>query len=430
MPINKRAVYPNIYTVDFQQITPISYGFILTFGYRSIFVSSSKTMNKIIIAIDSYKGCLSSIEAGEAAAKGIQRVVPPCAVEVLDIADGGEGIQDILIKNSKGVRIFIRAHDPLMNLHDTYYGLSEDGQTAFIEMASISGLTLVPPEKRNPMLTTSFGTGELIQDALEKGCRKFIIGIGGSATNDAGMGMLQALGFRFYNKEGKDIGKDSAICGGMLSDIHTIDSRLSHPALKESTFTVACDVQNPFSGPHGAAYTFAPQKGADAAMTALLDQNLQHLTHIIQTHTGKDISLIPGAGAAGGMGGALMAFFDATLKSGIDLLLERLHFSDLIKGANFILTGEGKSDKQTLMGKTPFGILKHAQKEGVPVILLSGSVEDATLLNEAGFAGVFSTTQGPISLQQAMEPSYAKTRIKESAEQIYRMYTLGGSPPP
>ena len=216
-------------------------------------------MKKVVIAIDSFKGCLPSVEAGKAAAEGIRSVYPECEVICLPIADGGEGMLDVLIMATNGQEVPISAHDPLMRWRNTYYGISENEETAFIEMASISGLPLVPPERRNPMLTTTYGTGEIIRDALERGCRNFIIGIGGSATNDAGLGMLQALGFRFSDKEGKEVGTGR---GEVLIKVAYIDSTFVHPALNSCRFTVACDVQNPFYGPEGAAYVFAPQKGA------------------------------------------------------------------------------------------------------------------------------------------------------------------------
>lgn len=324
-------------------------------------------MKKVVIAIDSFKGCLPSAEAGKAAAEGIRSVFPKCEILSLPIADGGEGMLDVLIAATNGREVQISAHNPLMEWHDTYYGISEDGKTAFIEMASISGLPLVPPEKRNPMLTTSYGTGELIRDALERGCRNFIIGIGGSATNDAGLGMLQALGFRFLDKEGKILETGN---GKILMEVASIDTSFVHPDLRTSHFTVACDVQNPFYGLEGAAYIFAPQKGADRKMVEALDAGMKNFAEVIFHTTGKDISNHSGTGAAGGMGGSLLAFLNAKLKPGIQLMLETLDFSNKIKGADLIITGEGKADKQTLMGKVPSGILDKARKQKIPVILI------------------------------------------------------------
>lgn len=226
-------------------------------------IIKDRIYEKIVIALDSFKGCLTSAEAGEAAAQGVHAACPECRTIVLPVADGGEGMLDVLLAASNGKRITVRAHDPLMQPCDASYGISGDGNTAFVEMAAISGLPLVPADKRNPMKTTTFGTGELIHDALERGCLRFVIGLGGSATNDAGLGMLQALGFRFFDKEGHEVGsmeKGIALCGALLSEISSIDSSSAHPALKKACFTTACDVRNPFFGPNGAAHVFAPQK--------------------------------------------------------------------------------------------------------------------------------------------------------------------------
>ncbi|MEY8720218.1 glycerate kinase [Bacteroides stercorirosoris] len=376
-------------------------------------------MKKAVIAIDSFKGCLSSAEAGKAAAEGIRSVYPECEILCLPIADGGEGMLEVLIEATDGQRIHISAHNPLMEWHTACYGILKNGRTACIEMAGISGLPLVPPEKRNPMLTTSYGTGELIRDALERGCRNFIIGIGGSATNDAGLGMLQALGFRFLDKEGKVLRTG---CGGVLMEIASIDTNFVHPGLRTSHFTVACDVQNPFCGPEGAAYIFAPQKGADRIMVEALDAGMKNLAEVIFHKTGKDISNHPGAGAAGGMGGSLLAFLNAELKPGIQLMLDTLDFSNKIKGADLIITGEGKADKQTLMGKVPSGILDKARKQKIPVILIAGSVENADDLYRAGFRGVYSINPPSITLEQAMQPEVARANISETVVEICRSF--------
>ena len=360
-------------------------------------------MKKIVIALDSFKGCLTSAEAGEAAAQGVRAACPECRTIVLPVADGGEGMLDVLLAASNGKRITVRAHDPLMQPCDASYGISGDGNTAFIEMAAISGLPLVPADKRNPMKTTTFGTGELIRDALERGCLRFVIGLGGSATNDAGLGMLQALGFRFFDKEGREVGsmeKGIALCGALLSAISSIDSSSAHPTLKKACFTAACDVRNPFFGPNGAAHIFAPQKGADADMVKELDVAMQHLSDVIFHTTGKDVSLQPG----------------------IELLLETLDFAEKIKDADLIITGEGKSDRQTLMGKVPSGILQEARRQHIPVILLAGAIEDAGILNAAGFRGVFSITPSPVSLEQAMQPEFAQENIRRTVEQICRIF--------
>lgn len=374
-------------------------------------------IRKAVLAIDSFKGCLTSAEAEAAAAEGIHAALPECEVVRIPVADGGEGMLDVLIAATHGKSIRVQAHGPLMELRETRYGISGDGRTAFIEMAAISGLPLVAPEKRNPMLTTTFGTGELIRDALTRGCRDFIIGLGGSATNDAGLGMLQALGFRFLDKAGNTLGYGGRIMG----EVDTVDTTAVHPLLGECTFAAACDVRNPFCGTDGAARVFAPQKGADTAMTEALDAAMRHLAAVIRRSTGKDVSSCPGAGAAGGMGGSLSAFLDAGLKPGVQLLLETQHFAERIKDADLIITGEGKSDRQTVMGKVPYGILAEARKQGIPVILIAGSIEDTELLARAGFHGIFSIVPGPVALEEAMQPEFARMNIRRTVEQLCRI---------
>lgn len=374
-------------------------------------------MKKAVLAIDSFKGCLTSAEAEAAAAEGVHAALPECEVIRIPVADGGEGILDVLIAATHGKSISVQAHGPLMELREARYGISGDGQTAFIEMAAISGLPLVAPEKRNPMQTTTFGTGELIRDALQRGCRHFIIGLGGSATNDAGLGMLRALGFRFPDKTGNVSGYG----GQMMGKVDSIDTSSVHPLLSGCTFTAACDVRNPFYGTDGAAYVFAPQKGADAAMIEALDAGMRHLAAVIFRTTGKDISSCPGAGAAGGMGGSLSAFLNAELKPGIQLLLEMQNFAEQIKDADLIITGEGKSDRQTVMGKVPYGILTEARKQHIPVVLIAGGIEDTDILTRAGFHGIFSITPSPVVLEQAMQPEFARMNIRRTVEQICRI---------
>lgn len=374
-------------------------------------------MKKAVLAIDSFKGCLTSAEAEAAAAEGVHAALPECEVIRIPVADGGEGMLDVLIAATHGKSISVQAHGPLMELREARYGISGDGQTAFIEMAAISGLPLVAPEKRNPMQTTTFGTGELIRDALQRGCRHFIIGLGGSATNDAGLGMLRALGFRFSDKTGNVSGYG----GQMMGKVDSIDTSSVHPLLSGCTFTAACDVRNPFYGTNGAAYVFAPQKGADAAMIEALDAGMRHLAAVIFRTTGKDISSCPGAGAAGGMGGSLSAFLNAELKPGIQLLLEMQNFAEQIKDADLIITGEGKSDRQTIMGKVPYGILTEARKQHIPVVLIAGGIEDTDILTRAGFHRIFSITPSPVALEQAMQPEFARMNIRRTVEQICRI---------
>lgn len=381
-------------------------------------------MKKIVIAMDSFKGCLTSAEANEAVAEGIRAVFPNCETVALPIADGGEGMMEVLTNAAQGRYVTVRAHNPLMQLHNAVYGISGDGHTAFIEMAAISGLPLVPPSHRNPLYTTSYGTGELVYDALERGCKHIILGLGGSATNDGALGMLQALGMRFFDAEDHELGTDSKgprMCGVLLQKLCRIDSSTMHPMLSKTKFTVICDVNNPFYGPDGAACVFAPQKGAKEEEVKMLDDGLKHLAKVIIATTGKNISMLPGAGAAGGMGGGLYAWLDATLKPGIEVMLSAIGFTEKTKGADFIITGEGQSDRQSMMGKVPSGILKAAMKQKVPVLLIAGSVRDVAMLNKCGFESVFSITPSPLSLEEAMKPKVASDNLKRAAEQICRL---------
>ena len=377
-------------------------------------------LRKVVIAIDSFKGCLPSQEAGEAAARGVRRAWPGCQTLIVPVADGGEGLLEALVIASGGRLVSVRAHCPLMEVREACYGLSRDGQTAFVEMARISGLPLVPEARRNPLLTTTYGTGELIRDALGRGCRRVLIGLGGSATNDAGMGMLQALGFRFLDKEGKE----TAPGGQALGKVERIDDADVLPAVRETVFLAACDVRNPFYGPDGAAYVFAPQKGATPEQVEELDEGLRHFSEVIRRHTGTDISTLPGAGAAGGMGGGLAAFLHAKLKPGIELVLDTAGFPALLRDADLVITGEGRADRQTLMGKVPAGILAEARKQGIPVMLLAGQVEDETALLEAGFKTVCCINPPGTPLSLALRPDFARQQLEDTAERVARAITF------
>lgn len=369
---------------------------------------------KIILAIDSFKGSLSSKEAEDAVAQGIQDIIPDCRIEAIPIADGGEGTLSVLLESTDGVYHKVQAHNPCMELITAQYGISKDGNTAFIEMANISGLPLIRENQRNPMKTTTFGTGEIIKAALEKGCTEFILGIGGSATNDAGTGLLQALGYRFLDEHGEPLEKG----GEILEKIKDIDCSQRHPLLKNAHFIVACDVRNPFSGPEGAAYVYARQKGADNNMIVLLDEGMQSYAQVIKEQTGKDITCIPGSGAAGGLGGGILPFLHAELKSGADLILENCRFKERIIGADLIITGEGKIDRQSLMGKIPGKILQATKEENIPVIAIAGKAEDKKLLMEAGFKGIYQTKPDSMPLKEAMEPGTAKRNIQKTVSTI------------
>lgn len=374
-------------------------------------------MKKIVIACDSFKGSVSSVEASDNIGFAIEKIFPDCQVIKLPVADGGEGTVVALVGALKGKIVRCTVNNPLMRPVLAEYGILGEGNTAVIEMASASGLTLLPETKRNPLLTTTYGTGEMIKDALMRGCRNFLIGIGGSATNDAGTGMLKALGFRFYDKQGAELG----IGGQILEKIHTIDRSAAQPELNEASFTVACDVANPFFGKKGAAHVFARQKGADEKMIQILDKGLKHFAAILKEKEGKDIGAVPGAGAAGGLGGGFLAFLSATLKPGIQMVLDAIDFNSRIEGADLIITGEGKLDQQTGMGKTAAGILEAGKRKNIPVMALAGCVEDAEKLNEMGFLGVIPIVPGPVSLEKAMQREFACANIRRTMEQQLRI---------
>lgn len=376
---------------------------------------STEVMRKIVLAIDSFKGSLTSAEAEAAALEGIRRVYPQAETICIPIADGGEGMLEAL--SSLCVQeVRLRVHGPLDEKVETRYLISSNGQTAYIEMASASGLPLVPENQRNPLLTTTRGTGQLMCDALDRGCNHLIIGLGGSATNDGGMGMLSALGIRFLNNQGKELkGR-----GCDMEKVDRIDTSLAHPAMKAVRCTAVCDVRNPFYGPEGAAYIFSPQKGATPDEVQLLDKGLRHLAKIYRQTTGHDIATLPGAGAAGGLGGALAAFLNAELRPGISLLLEANGFQDKIKGADLIITGEGRADRQTTMGKVPAGVLNESRQTGIPVVLIAGQVTDEKILRSAGFSQVYATTPPNMPLSTAMQKDVAQANISRIIERILK----------
>ena len=376
---------------------------------------------KIVIAIDSFKGSLTSIEAGQAVIDSIHKLFPNCQTELIPIADGGEGMLAVMMNTTQGHIQSLEAHNPCMEKITANYGISLDGKTAFIEMANISGLPLIEKAQQNPMKTTTYGTGELIKDALEKGCREFIIGIGGSATNDAGTGMLQALGFQFLDKDGNTLGQG----GEILEKIVHVCTQNVHKSLKNAHFIVACDVQNPFHGPNGAAAVYARQKGADDAMIEALDAGMRSFAQVILDETGKDISLIPGSGAAGGMGGGILAFLNAELRSGADLLLELCQFESRIADADLIITGEGRIDRQSLMGKIPGRILEIGKRKGIPVVAIAGCVEDEEILKAAGFKSIFATKPDSMPLEEAMKPGIAQQNIKSALTSAHLEALIG-----
>ena len=376
---------------------------------------------KIIVAPDSFKGSLSALDAGNAIKEGILRVVPEANIEVVPMADGGEGTVDALVSATGGKIIIEEVHDPLMKKIKANYGILGDGSTAVIEMASASGLPLVPKEERNPMLTTTYGTGELIKSALDQGCRKLIIGIGGSATVDGGAGMAQALGAKLLDKCGNDI----PYGGGGLEFLEQIDVSDIDSRIYETETIVACDVDNPLVGPKGAPAVYGPQKGATPEMVRKLDSFLNKYADIIKRDLGIDVKNVPGAGAAGGLGAGLIAFMKARLNSGVEIVIEASGFEDHLKDADLVITGEGKIDQQTIYGKTPIGVAKTAKKYGLPVIAICGIIgEGAFSVYDNGIDALMSIISYPMTVEEAMDNAFKL--ISDAAERTLRLVLIGG----
>ena len=334
-------------------------------------------MRKIVIACDSYKGCLSSSEVARAAAEGVAEVYPDCEIVRLAVADGGEGTVDALVETLGGHLECAEVSDPLGRPVKAAYGIA--GDLAIIESAAACGLTLLTKEERNPLITTTKGLGELILAAIDKGCRRFLIGLGGSATNDGGMGMISADGFL--------------------------------ERARGLSFTVACDVDTPYIGAHGASRVFGPQKGASEEDVEILEERLRGYALKILKDTGIDVSDMAGAGAAGGLGGAFRAYLGAELKRGVDLVLDQIGFDSIIDGADLVITGEGCSDYQTLKGKTASGVLERAERAGVPVALVSGAVKDEQMLRDGGFQIIAAVSPHDMPLEEAMRPETAESNI-------------------
>ena len=354
---------------------------------------------KVIIAPDSFKESLTAKEAANAIEKGFKEVYPEGTYIKIPMADGGEGTVQSLVDATEGKIKTIEVMGPLGTPVEAIYGLLGDGKTAVIEMASASGLHLVPNDKRNPLVTTTWGTGELIKAALNDGVNHIILGIGGSATNDGGSGMLQALGVKLLDQNGEQIGYG----GGQLKYISTIEMEELDARIKDVTIEVACDVDNPLTGSTGASYIYGPQKGADSEMVKELDANLFHYSEMIKEHLGKEVNNIKGAGAAGGIGAGLVAFLSGELKRGIDIITSVTRLEDHVKDASLVITGEGKIDHQTIYGKTPIGVSKIAKKYNVPVICLAGTVtKDSDVVFEHGISALFSIVPGIMTLEEAI----------------------------
>lgn len=375
----------------------------------------------VAIAIDSFKGCLTTFQAGEAISKGIKRVFDDAIINVCPLADGGEGTVSAIVAATGGDFVEVTVHDPLGNLIKSGYGIIPQSKTAVIEMALASGLTLVKKEERNPLYTTTYGVGELINDAISKGCRKFIIGIGGSATNDGGVGMLQALGFEFLDKMGNQV--PFGAIG--LKDIVTIKTDNVPPVLKECEFNVACDVTNVLCGDQGCSAVFGAQKGAIKQMIDDMDAWLNHYARLTKNILPTSDKNKKGCGAAGGLGFAFLSYLNATLKSGVDLIISLTELEKYIESADVVITGEGRLDGQSYMGKAPIGVAKLAKKYNKPVIAFCGSAsDDAAVCNQHGIDAFFSILKKPCSLEEAMDFDIAYNNLMDTAEQVARMLKI------
>ncbi len=368
------------------------------------------TMLRIIAAFDSFKGSLTSREAGEAFRRGFMAERPDAEVEVLAIADGGEGMAEAISEGVGGVMVSKQVSDPLGRRVEAHYALINEGDTAVIAMSSASGLTLLSPDERNPLIASTYGTGELIVDALERGCSKIIMGLGGSATNDCGVGMLRALGYRFYDSTGEELTETISI----LERVESISTAQRNPLLMGVRFTAAVDVDNPLYGPMGASHIFAPQKGASPEVVERLDRALRHYAEVVD----KESAEVAGAGAAGGMGYALHTMLGARMCPGIEIVLTLLDFERRAEGAALVVTGEGSIDAQTLHGKAPAGVLRAAQRLSIPVVALGGRVEGIEELLAGGFREVHAITPFGQLTEVAMQRATAIENMERTARAI------------
>lgn len=377
---------------------------------------------KIVIAPDSYKESLSAPDVAKVIEKGFREIFPDARYVRIPLADGGEGTVEAMIAATQGKECHAQVTGPLNTKVDAVWGLSGDGNTAFIEMAAASGLGLVPPDKRDPLLTTSYGTGELIAQALNNGAKNIVIGIGGSATNDAGVGMMQALGVRFLDGEGQELSPG----GGSLSQLERIDISGLDPRLADCTVRVACDVTNPLIGPQGASRIFGPQKGATEEMINTLDKNLEHYADIIARSFDIDVKHSPGTGAAGGMGATLNVFLNAELRRGIEVVTQALHLEEQIHDCTLVITGEGRLDSQSINGKVPVGVASIAKKYDKPVIAIAGSLHpDVDVVYQHGIDAIFSVLSTLSTREEAF--SGAPDNIYRTARNVAAMVKIGMS---
>ena len=373
----------------------------------------------ILIAPDSFKDSLSAKKVAEALKTGFLKGFPEAQIQILPMADGGEGTVESVIDATDGEMVKLEVMDPLMRPTDSFYGISGDGNSAIIEMAAASGLEKLKPSERNPWITSTYGTGQLIENALERGCRKILIGIGGSATNDCGAGMAEALGVTFTDQSGAGIGKG----GGELDRVTKIDITGLHQGISSAEIVVACDVANPLCGPGGASFVYGPQKGADPEMVKKLDRNLEYFAGLIKEQLGKDISSIPGSGAAGGLGAGMLTFLNAKLMRGFDMIAEMVNLEEKIIEADLVITGEGKIDSQTQFGKTPFGVAMLASKHNKPVIAVAGAVGSGTeVLYNYGINAIFPITDRPMTLEESIQGS--QELLERTGERVARMLKI------
>ena len=428
---------------------------------RMVLGRQRRQIMKILIAIDSFKGSLSSKEAGEAIKSGILRVVPDADVVISPLADGGEGTVETLVDALGGSLETVRVKGPLFQEVEAHYGIlteleksraetesnphqetlpenpskahseapsetdsqysPEDGKLAVMEMSQASGITLVSPEKRNPLKTSSYGVGQMILDAYHKGCRRFLIGIGGSATNDGGIGMLSALGFRFTKENGEEISP----IGEGLKDLVKIENSSVPEGLLQCSFQIACDVENPLYGENGSSLIYGFQKGGNKEMLSQMDLWMKHYSELVKEYNPAANPEAPGSGAAGGLGFAFRSFLQGELKSGVSLILEETKLSEKMQGADLVITGEGRLDEQSAMGKAPIGVAKLAKTQGIPVIAFAGTVtEGAKACNQAGIDAYFPILREITTLEDAMEKETAKKNLADTVEQVMRLYRL------
>lgn len=374
---------------------------------------------KIIIAPDSYKESLSAMDVAIAIENGFKQVLPNAEYVKLPMADGGEGTVQSLVDATNGTIIKHAVTGPLGQSVEGFWGLLGEGDTAVIEMAAASGIHLVAPEQRNPLITTTYGTGELIKAALDQGVKHIIVGIGGSATNDGGIGMAQALGIRLLDNQGQELGYG----GGELARLATIDTSKLDPRLAQVRLEVACDVDNPLCGEKGASAVFGPQKGATPDMVTELDNNLAHYAAIIKQQLGVDVRDMAGAGAAGGMGAALLGLFDAELRPGIEIVMDAVNLDDIVADADLVITGEGRIDSQTIHGKTPIGVARTAKKHGLPVIGIAGCLSsDCGVVHQHGIDAVFAVVNRSVDLATAL--TEAAENVEMTARNVAAIYSV------